>query len=105
MLGRSHEEGNDTHSSVLVWEIPWIGEAVGPLDSLGCLSSWYSPFFLTVSVSIEITACLLSSLVSLVVGVFSVPLSAAALKVSLAQDSLLHIHCLGTCGELFVLPL
>lgn len=80
----------------------WVYRSLlGPWDSLGCLSSWYSLFFLTISVFIEITAYLLSLLVSLVVDVFSVLLFAAALKVSLAQDSLLHVHCFGACGELF----
>ena len=32
--GRSPEEGNATHSSILAWEIPWTEEP-GGLQSLG----------------------------------------------------------------------
>ena len=36
-LGRSPEEGNATHSSILAWEIPWT-EDPGGLQSMGLQS-------------------------------------------------------------------
>ena len=36
-LGRSHGEGNDYHSSILVWRIPWREEP-GGLQSMGSQS-------------------------------------------------------------------
>ena len=33
-LGRSLEEGNDSHSSILAWRIPWTEEP-GRLQSMG----------------------------------------------------------------------
>ena len=44
MLGseRSPGEGNATHSSILVWKIPWTGKPDG-LQSMGLQKSW-TPF-------------------------------------------------------------
>ena len=37
-LGRSPDEGNGTHSSALVWKIPWTEEPWGCLHSMGSQS-------------------------------------------------------------------
>ena len=38
-LGRPPGEGNGTHSSILVWEIPWTEEP-GRLHSMGLQKNW-----------------------------------------------------------------
>ena len=38
-LGRSPEEENATHSSILAWEIPWTEEP-GRLQPMGLQKSW-----------------------------------------------------------------
>ena len=38
-LGRSPEEGNGNHSSILAWEIPWTEEP-GRLQSMRPQKSW-----------------------------------------------------------------
>ena len=41
-LGKYPGEGNATHSSILVWEIPWTEEP-GGLQSVGLQKGWTQP--------------------------------------------------------------